>query len=105
MISNVKTEEMREKVTKLIRELADAKEILAHRLVEEFPARVGDILIHPRTGTFIVGRISGHYDGVTVYVHKKTLKGWDKRETTSLDLESGVLAGIVEVQHRRSAND
>lgn len=100
MISSVKTEEMREKVANLKRELADAKEILARRLIEEFPARVGDILTHPRTGTFIVGRISGHYDSVTVYVHKKTLKGWDKRETTSLDLESGVLAGFVKIQHR-----
>lgn len=95
------TEKMREKVSNLTRELSDAKEILAHRLIEEFPARVGDILIHPRTGTFIVGRISGHYNGVTVYVHKKTLKGWDKRETTSLDLEVGVLAGIVKIRHER----
>lgn len=91
------TDEMRNKVIELSHELRVAKENLAKRLLNEFPAREGDIAIHPRNGEFLIERVSPRYDGVVLYLRKKTAKGYDKRETTVVGIEDGILNGTIQV--------
>lgn len=89
------TDELRNQVIELSHFLSIAKDRLAKRLLEEFPAKVGDIVSHPRKGEYLIERVSPRHDGVVLYVHKKTLKGWDLRETSVDGLEEGILNGTV----------
>lgn len=91
------TDELRNQVIELKHDLQVAKDRLAKRLLEEFPAKAGDVVIHPRLGEYRIERVSARYDGVCLYVRKKTKAGWDKRETNVMDLELGVLNGTVQV--------
>lgn len=94
------TDEMRNQVIELSDELRIAKERLAKRLLKEFPAREGDIIIHPRNGEYRIGRVSPRYDGVVLYLHKKTVKGYDIRETTLSGIEDGILSGVVRIANK-----
>lgn len=94
------TDELRNEVILLSGHLRVAKDRLAKRLLFEFPAKVGDVVDHPRTGQYLITRLVGHDDCVSVYVRKKTVKGWDKREITVLDLEWGILNGTVSVKEQ-----
>lgn len=89
------TDELRNQVIELSHSLTIAKERLAKRLVNEFPVKAGDIVTCPRTGEYLVERVSAHHLGPSLYVHKKTKKGWDLRETTVAGLESNVLNGTA----------
>jgi hypothetical protein len=87
------TDELRNQIIELSHHLATVKEQLAKRLVQEFPVKAGDIVTCPRTGEYLVERVSPHHLGPTLYVHRKTKKGWDIRITTVAGLESNVLNG------------
>lgn len=91
------TDELRNSIIELSERLKVAKERLSKRLLSEFPAKEGDFVIHPRHGRYLIGRVSPRYDGVVLYLHKKTAKGYDKREVNISGIEDGVLNGTVHV--------
>jgi hypothetical protein len=89
------SEELRKVYIEAKRAYDSAKNALALQLVEEFPAKVGDV-IRDRTGIeYRIERISAHHDGPSLYLRKRTKTGWHANETTIAAITDRILLGTA----------